>query len=140
VTGADEPDPNPGNNTGTATLTPLYADLAVTKTVDKPQPNVGDTITYTVTLTNNGTATATGVELTDVLPANVTFVSATAAEWHDVHAHAGGFSDRRCLGGAHDRPWCLAAPHHHGHGRRPGRLVQHGDDHQEQHLRSERGQ
>jgi large repetitive protein len=77
VTGAGEPDPNPGNNTGTATLTPLYADLAVTKTVDKPQPNVGDTITYTVTLTNNGTATATGVEVTDALPANVTFVSAT---------------------------------------------------------------
>lgn len=77
VTGVDEPDPNPGNNTGTATETPLYADLAVTKTVDKPQPNVGDTITYTVTLTNNGTATATGVEVTDALPANVTFVSAT---------------------------------------------------------------
>ena len=77
VTGADEPDPNPGNNTGTATLTPLYADLAVTKTVDNPQPDVGDTITYTVTLTNNGTATATGVEVTDALPANVTFVSAT---------------------------------------------------------------
>jgi uncharacterized repeat protein (TIGR01451 family)/fimbrial isopeptide formation D2 family protein len=77
VTGADEPDPNPGNNTGTATLTPLYADLAVTKTVDKPQPNVGNTITYTVTLKNNGTATATGVEVTDALPANVTFVSAT---------------------------------------------------------------
>ncbi len=77
VTGADEPDPNPGNNTGTATLTPLYADLAVTKTVDKPQPNVGDTITYSVTLTNNGTATATGVEVTDAFPANVTFVSPT---------------------------------------------------------------
>jgi large repetitive protein len=77
VTGAGEPDPNPGNNTGTATLTPLYADLAVTKTVDNPQPNVGDTITYTVTLTNIGTATATGVEVTDALPANVTFVSAT---------------------------------------------------------------
>ena len=76
VSGADEPDPNPGNNTGTATETPKYADLAVTKTVDKPQPNVGDTITYTVTLTNNGTATATGVEVTDTLPANVTYVSA----------------------------------------------------------------
>jgi len=78
VTGVDEPDPNPGNNTGTATETPKYADLAVTKTVDQPQPNVGDTITYTVTLTNNGTATATGVEVTDALPANVTFVSASA--------------------------------------------------------------
>jgi len=79
VTNAAEPDPNPGNNTGTATETPQYADLAVTKRTDKPQPNVGETITYTVTLSNLGTATATGVEVTDTLPANVTYVSSTAA-------------------------------------------------------------
>jgi uncharacterized repeat protein (TIGR01451 family) len=79
VTNSAEPDSNPGNNTGTATETPKYADLAVTKQTDKPQPNVGDTITYTVTLRNNGTATATGVEVTDTLPANVTYVSASAA-------------------------------------------------------------
>ena len=79
VTGADEPDPNPGNNTGTATLTPLYADLAVTKTTSNVTPNVGESITYTITLTNNGTATATGVELTDTLPTNVSYVSASAA-------------------------------------------------------------
>ena len=30
------------------------ADLAVTKTVSNPTPNVGDTITFTVTLTNHG--------------------------------------------------------------------------------------
>ena len=77
VTGADEPDPNPGNNTGTATETPQYADLAVTKTTSNVTPNVGESITYTITLTNNGTATATGVELTDTLPNNVSFVSAT---------------------------------------------------------------
>ena len=79
VTNSAVPDSNPGNNTGTATETPKYADLAVTKQTDKPQPNVGDTITYTVTLRNNGTATATGVEVTDTLPANVTYVSASAA-------------------------------------------------------------
>ena len=79
VTRSAEPDPNPGNNTGTATETPQYADLAVTKQTDKPRPNVGETITYTVTLSNLGTATATGVEVTDTLPANVTYVSASAA-------------------------------------------------------------
>ena len=79
VTNSAVPDSNPGNNTGTATETPKYADLAVTKQTDKPEPNVGDTITYTVTLRNNGTATATGVEVTDTLPANVTYVSASAA-------------------------------------------------------------
>jgi len=79
VTKSAEPDSNPGNNTGTATETPKYADLAVTKTTDKPQPNVGETITYTVTLRNDGTATATNVAVTDTLPANVVFVSATPA-------------------------------------------------------------
>ena len=79
VTKSAEPDSNPGNNTGTATETPKYADLAVTKTTDKPQPNVGETITYTVTLRNDGTATATNVAVTDTLPANVLFVSATPA-------------------------------------------------------------
>ena len=79
VTAADEYDPNPGNNTGTATETPLYADLGVKKTTNNVQPNVGDTVTYTVSLFNLGTAVATNVEVTDALPANVSFLSATPA-------------------------------------------------------------
>ena len=77
VTRADEYDPNPGNNTGTATETPQVADLAVTKTASDPKPNVGDVVVYTVRLANLGTATATNVEVTDALPDNVAFVSAT---------------------------------------------------------------
>jgi len=79
VTKADEFDPKPGNNTGSVTETPKYADLGVKKTTSNVQPNVGDTITYTVSLFNLGTAVATNVEVTDALPANVTFVSATPA-------------------------------------------------------------
>lgn len=77
VTNSAEPDPNPGNNTGSATETPKYADLGVKKTTDNVQPGVGDTVTYTVSLFNLGTSAATNVEVTDTLPANVTFVSAT---------------------------------------------------------------
>ena len=33
----------------------------MTKTVSDPTPNVGDTITFTVTLTNNGPNAATNV-------------------------------------------------------------------------------
>jgi uncharacterized repeat protein (TIGR01451 family) len=56
---------------------PPTADLSVTKT-DAPDPvTVGSNLTYTVTVTNNGPDAATGVTLTDALPAGVTFVSVT---------------------------------------------------------------
>jgi uncharacterized repeat protein (TIGR01451 family) len=54
------------------------ADLSVTKT-DSPDPVlVGGTLTYTVTVSNNGPDPATGVVLTDTLPPSVTFGSATS--------------------------------------------------------------
>ena len=52
------------------------ADLTLTKTVDDASPNVGQDVTYTLTLTNNGPDAATAVNVTDVLPAGLTFVSA----------------------------------------------------------------
>ena len=61
-----------------STSTPVVAvkaDLAVTKTVDKNKPYAGETVTYTVTVTNEGGQTAENVVLTDVLPDGVTFVS-----------------------------------------------------------------
>ncbi|MGB5363678.1 MAG: DUF11 domain-containing protein, partial [Aureibaculum sp.] len=51
------------------------ADLITGKTVDNGTPNEGDTIIYTLTLTNNGPAQATNLILTDQLPAGVTYVS-----------------------------------------------------------------
>jgi uncharacterized repeat protein (TIGR01451 family) len=57
------------------------ADLSVTKT-DLPDPvTAGTSLTYTVTVTNNGSfgnTDATGITLTDTLPSGVTFVSASA--------------------------------------------------------------
>ena len=61
ITDADQFDPNPANNSASATETPQQADLAVTKTVSDATPNVGDQITFTVTLTNAGPDAATGV-------------------------------------------------------------------------------
>jgi uncharacterized repeat protein (TIGR01451 family) len=62
------------------TETPQRADLALAKTVSDTTPNLGDTITFTVTLTNNGPDTASGVQVTDLLPAGLTFVSATPSQ------------------------------------------------------------
>ena len=79
VTKVDEHDPNPGNETGQVTETPLYADLAVTKVTTNVQPNVGDIFTYTVTLENLGTATATNVEVTEHFPNNIAVTKITPA-------------------------------------------------------------
>jgi hypothetical protein len=55
-------------------------DLLLTKTVNDSTPSVGDTITYTVALTNKGPDTATGVQVDDLLPAGLLLVSAAPSE------------------------------------------------------------
>ncbi|MFN2465389.1 MAG: hypothetical protein ABR598_03885, partial [Candidatus Dormibacteria bacterium] len=79
-TGEDQPDPNPGNDSASASVNALQADMAVTKTVDNATPTVGQNVTFTVTATNNGPNDASGVVLTDLLPAGLTFVSATPSQ------------------------------------------------------------
>jgi uncharacterized repeat protein (TIGR01451 family) len=79
-TAANQPDPTPGNNTGSATVVTPSADIAIAKTVDNATPNVGSNVTFTVSATNNGPDNATGVLVTDLLPAGLTFVSATPSQ------------------------------------------------------------
>ena len=79
-----DPDSTPGNNIATeddqqsVTIIPESIDLSLTKSVNNPSPNVGDTIAFTVSVTNSGTSTATGVQIQDNLPAGLAFVSASA--------------------------------------------------------------
>ncbi|TMK49010.1 MAG: DUF11 domain-containing protein [Actinobacteria bacterium] len=55
-------------------------DISVTKT-DSPDPvHVGQNLTYTITVTNGGPATATGVTMSDTLPKNAGFGSVTASQ------------------------------------------------------------
>jgi len=56
------------------------ADMAIVKTAS-PSPTVpqGDTLTYTLAITNNGPASATNVTVTDTLPSAVTFQQAIAS-------------------------------------------------------------
>ncbi|AUB56375.1 hypothetical protein BK007_10350 [Methanobacterium subterraneum] len=77
---------NTANTTGqlvTATVvipaTPV-ANVVLTKTASNLAPNVGQQFSYTITTTNNGPSTATGIQVTDILPAGLTFNSYTASQ------------------------------------------------------------
>jgi uncharacterized repeat protein (TIGR01451 family) len=61
------------------------ADLSVTKT-DSPDPaKAGGTLTYTIVVTNNGPATATGVSMTDQLPKQAGFGAVTTTRGTCMH-------------------------------------------------------
>ena len=73
-------DPTPGNNTGTATTTPVAsADLAMAKSVDNATPVVGTNVVFTLTVTNNGPSASAGVSVADLLPNGYTYVSDNGA-------------------------------------------------------------
>lgn len=65
---------------GPTVITPLAGaatDVGIVKVANPSQVPVGQNITYTLTVTNNGPATAQGVVVTDPIPAGLTLVSAT---------------------------------------------------------------
>jgi uncharacterized repeat protein (TIGR01451 family) len=81
--GSAVPDPTSSNNTATTTDTvtsPSQADLSINKS-GAPEPvNQGDTLTYTLTVANNGPATAANVVVSDPLPSAVTYQSSSATQ------------------------------------------------------------
>ena len=97
--GTDTTDPNPANNTVTATTTvgAGSADIGVTKT-DSPDPvNAGANITYTITVTNAGPTNAASMSLSDTLPAGTTFVSlASPAGWSCITPAVGASGTVTC--------------------------------------------
>lgn len=56
------------------------ADLSLTKTGSPNPVTVGSSLTYSVTVINHGPDAATGVVMTDTLPASVTLISATSGQ------------------------------------------------------------
>jgi len=80
LTAITETDINPVNDSASADLVVQLVDVAISKVVDNTTPNPGDTVTYTVTIANSGPDVATGVVVTDNLPAGVTLVSAVASQ------------------------------------------------------------
>jgi len=78
-------DPNALNNSAT-TLTIIgsggQTDLSISKNLVPPSPVTPQDVdvTYNISVTNNGPGPATSVTVTDTLPANMTFVSATPSQ------------------------------------------------------------
>lgn len=62
----------------TASILVCQPDLVVTKTVDQTETTVGSTLSYTVTVANNGTLAAENVVICDSLPPGTTFVPGSA--------------------------------------------------------------
>ena len=55
------------------------ADLRLEKTVSNPTPSPGDTVTFTITVYNDGPDTATNIDVEDVIPNGYTYVAASIA-------------------------------------------------------------
>ena len=90
-------DPNNENNSGSIGVTvnnsegggSPASDIGITKSADKTTPNVGDTVTYTITANDFG-MDATNVVVNDSLPLGLTFVSTSTADTVGVYASSTG--------------------------------------------------
>ena len=79
VVSASQTDPTAANNTSSVTtVIGASAEISIVKTASANPVKQGDTFSYALTVHNNGPSTATAVTATDVLPAGVTFSSASA--------------------------------------------------------------
>ena len=72
----DQADPDNTDDSSTNTPSPVWhSDLNIVKTVDNSSPNVGENVTFTLTVTNQGPNDATNVVVNDLLPSGYTYVS-----------------------------------------------------------------
>ena len=76
ITYSDLADSDTSNNSSALILNgPVQADLGISKVVNDPMPSVGDNITFTITLTNNGLDNATALQMTDLLSTDLIYQS-----------------------------------------------------------------
>lgn len=76
ITSTDSVSPSITGTSNSIVVTPV-ADVSIAKAASAPLPYGAQNITYTLVVGNAGPSAATGVTVTDVLPAGSTFVSAS---------------------------------------------------------------
>lgn len=70
-------DPNSSNNSSSAIASTASADLAITKVANKTAPAIGESVSFTVKVTNLGPDAASGVTVNDAVPSGYTVTSVT---------------------------------------------------------------
>jgi len=92
-------DPDDEDDADDEPVEPQVSDLSLIKTVNDPTPNIGDDVTFTITVTNDGPSDATGVDIEDVVPNGYGAISsisdggnaaANVITWTDFSIPAGG--------------------------------------------------
>ena len=77
---SDQFDADSANNSDSTVVKGAQADLALTKTVDKSTADVGNVVTFTITITNLSGSSCNNVQVTDNLPAGLQFDSFSTAD------------------------------------------------------------
>ena len=92
-TAQTEPDPNPANDHASAVVNGAgTASVSVAKSVSNSMPAVGESVTFVVTLRNQGPETATDIVVDDTLPPSFTltsFVPSTGSFVENPGTHTG---------------------------------------------------
>ncbi len=76
----DQVDPNPNNDKASASIYVPVTDIQITKIVNNNKPNVGNTVTFTITAKNNGPDNATNIQIIDIMPNGFDNCSYTASD------------------------------------------------------------
>lgn len=83
ITDSDQGDSSTVNNSSSATCHIIAADLHVEKSALPTSQKEGENVTFTIDVTNEGPDDATNVTLSDLIPANTTYVSDNGAGAYD---------------------------------------------------------
>ena len=120
TTGSTDLNPDDDSASAAVTVVSPTADLALSL-FDSPDPLLlGNYLTYTITVSNGGPATATGVIAVDTLPPAVNFISASPLNSYTVAGQVVTFTNLGNLAsGAQTTVTITAQPtaagHHHRH-------------------------